>query len=317
MGDVFRFSCTACGACCNSPPSLYLNELLEQSAHFVLIPTFMFGYKVGPKDEHLRRTLAQRAHVDPGKDPEAFEQSVRTFTAESVAYGPPFPGGRNGEVLKISLMGLDAFTGEPCPKRAEDGRCQHYEGRPLICRAVPVHPFLTGPYRVQGLERFVRKGQQRGFKCDTSDEAPPLLDLENGKILDPDLRDAWLASRRGREGDDMGRIRSTTLNAYLAVRRAVRLSDKAMMELIIHHSLTGAGLSFGLRDVLDAARRARLLTDEELIRICENQIRLVDEIYPHLPEVTPRVITLSEGKTLKEGLSLETWRLSDLLDDLD
>lgn len=114
-----------------------------------------------------------------------------------------------------------------------------------------------------------------------------------------------------------GPIRSTTLNAYLAVRRAVRFSDKAMMELIIHHSLTGAGLSFGLRDVLDAARRARLLMDEELIRICENQIRLVDEIYPHLPEVTSGAIALSQGETLKERLSHETWRLSDLLDDLD
>jgi len=315
MSDLFRFSCTACGACCNSPPSLYLNELLEQSAHFVLIPTFMFGYKVGPKDEHLRRTLAQRTGVDPGKDPEAFEQSVRTFTAESVAYGAPFPGARNGEMLKISLKGLNAFTGGPCPKRAEDGRCQHYEGRPLICRAVPVHPFLTGPFRVQDLERFVRRGQPRGFKCDTSDEAPPLL--ENGKILDPDLRDAWLASRRGREGDDMGRIRSTTLNAYLAVRRAIKFSDNALLDLISYHGMSGVGLSFGLRYVLDAARRARLLTNEELIRICENQIRLVDEIYPRLPEVTPGVIALSEGETLKEGLSHETWRLSDLLDDLD
>ena len=315
MSDIFRFSCTACGACCSSPPSLYLNELLEQSAHFVLIPTFTLGHRVGPKSDLLRRSIAEQSGVDPKEDPAAFEQSVRTYTAESAAYGAPFPGAKNGELLKISLMGLDAFTGEPCPKRGGDGRCQHYEGRPLICQAVPVHPFLTGPYRVQDLERFVRRGQRRGFKCDTSDEAPPLL--ENGKILDPDLRDAWLASRRGREGDDMGRIRSTTLNAYLAVRRAIKFSDKALMDLINYHGMSGVGLSFGLRDLLDAARRARLLTDEELIRICESQIRLVDEIYPRLPEVTSMVIALSEGDTLKEGLSHETWRLSDLLDDLD
>lgn len=315
MRDVFRFACTACGACCSSPPSLYLNELLEQSAHFVLIPTFTFGYKVGPKGENVRRSLTQRTGVDPTKDPAAFEQSVRAYTSESVAYGTPFPGGKNGEHLKISLMGLDAFTGKRCPKRAEDGRCQHYEGRPLICRTVPVHPFLTGPYRVQDLKQFIQKGQMRGFKCDTSSEAPPLL--EEGRILDPDLREAWLASRRGREGDDMVRLRSTTLNAYLAVRRAVRFSDKAMMDLINYHAPSGVGLSFGLRDVLDAARRAGFLTDQELIRICENQIRLVDEVYPGLPDITPGVIALSGGENLKEGLSQETWRLSDLLDELD
>lgn len=316
MSDIFRFSCTACGACCSSPPSLYLNELLEQSAHFVLIPTFTLGHRVGPKSDLLRRSIADQSGVDPKEDPAAFEQSIRTYTAESAAYGAPFPGARNGELLKISLMGLDAFTGEPCPKRGGDGRCQHYEGRPLICRTVPVHQFLSGRYRAQTLARIIEEGRRsRGYQCDTSSEAPAFL--ENGKILDPDLRDAWLASRRGREGDDMGRIRSTTLNAYLAVRRAIKFSDRALQDLIDYHAMSGVGLSFGLRDLLDAARRARFLTDEELIRICENQIRLVDEIYPHLPEVTPGVIALSEGGTLKEGLSHETWRLSDLLDDLD
>lgn len=298
-----HFACTACGACCNTPPSIYLNELLEQSEHFIFFPLIYPGNKARKSDKWMGEALAERTGVDPRLHPGDFEKSVQNHLVECATHSADLPGGKNMS-FRIMLNGLEYFRRLPCPQRGAAGQCEHYEGRPLSCRTTPLHPFLTGVYRGRHVDTVVRKRQlTHDYKCDLSEEAPLLV--KDGQIMDEEMKAAWTACRKGRPEDDMNLLRKATLATYLSVRRVWKVTDRHLWDLMTNDWDRRPGLAFGLSFVLLAALRTGFYTRAEALQICENQIRQLDIMIAQMDDSAPMILDLSEGSSLKDELVFE------------
>ena len=85
--------------------------------------------------------------------------------------------------LMISALALDMGTGK-CAALG-DNMCGVYDRRPLSCRSVPLHYSRVGSRAATDLKAFV---ETAGYRCDTSDAAPVILD--NGQIIAPEIKAA-------------------------------------------------------------------------------------------------------------------------------
>lgn len=170
MSEVRRFACTQCGACCNRSPEVELSEAAALADMFVF--RLMF------------RLYRMPQAPAGGTDSELFYEKKRLLAAHAARKYPKkaMRGGKASEVtnyLMISAIALETTPGR-CAALS-DGRCSIHERRPLGCRTVPFHYSRPGGLAATDFDAFVSTA---GYRCDTSENAPLLL--EASRIVDPE-----------------------------------------------------------------------------------------------------------------------------------
>ncbi len=163
----YALACTACGKCCNSPPSMSLAELLRHGERFVGC------LAIGRRP--VRR--AGEPTLDAA-DAVAIHELSQTLFHRSAAFGADW--------IVLTLRGYDYPSLGRCPALADDGRCTlHEAGKPAMCAAVPLDPLLPDRLQTLVLEGRRESAQWLGADCIrttvTANAAPLVLE---GKVAD-------------------------------------------------------------------------------------------------------------------------------------
>ncbi len=256
MSDVRRFACTLCGKCCNRSPEVELSEAAGLADMFVF--RLMFRLYSLPR-------VPERA--SPGGS-ELFYQKKRLLEAHS-ARKSPIKLMRAGKAvdafcyLMISALAVDSSPGA-CAALSS-GRCSIHDRRPLGCRTVPLHYSRAEGLALADLEAFVA---MPGHDCDTSEEAPPIL--EDGRIVDPQIlqarADALELAKRDRSWKE----------AIVRKMKASRSGDPALPSLSEVEANSGwAALTSSMLVAWEIAAEEGLMTREEVRALVELQLERI------------------------------------------
>jgi Fe-S-cluster containining protein len=222
MSGVRRFACTQCGKCCNRSPEIELSEAAT------LADVFVF---------RLMFRLYQLPHApkrNASGNPETFYQKKRLLAAHAARTNRSKVM-RDGKAVEctnyLMISALAADTAPGACTALSLGRCSIHARRPLGCRSVPIHYSRAEGLAASDFDSFIATP---GFRCDTSDEAPPFL--QGGRIVDSGTLQAradalalaerdrpWKEEivrqmRKSRSGDDrLPTFRDLEANAHLAV----------------------------------------------------------------------------------------------------
>ncbi|WP_201642082.1 hypothetical protein [Paraburkholderia metrosideri] len=151
MVNAFSFACSACGKCCNSPPSMTLAELFMHRDRF--IGCLAIG-RVSRKRQGERLRVGHHESVLDDTDIAEFASIADTLLYQA------------GETFSIATQGYDYPSVGRCPALEEDGRCAiHFAGKPVTCEVVPLDPLV--PDRLQHLVLAARNqsGAYFGANC--------------------------------------------------------------------------------------------------------------------------------------------------------
>lgn len=265
----FRFACTQCGKCCDSSPSIFLNEIEEQADRILFRPSLRIEQV--PRSEQTFSQVVAGMDVRP--DPESVSKSLQAYRLRQKSYGTPIGGKLLGHkaIAYLSITDLSAGHLRQCPFRGADMSCEIHAEKPIICRSVPLPEMPRGPALKEALEKFVSKP---GYECDTSESAPFLV--ENGRIVSEDYREARAQLSRGRLEEDLSWIPRATA-ASLAYYTAFTGLDHLRLVRIVASGEGGTGFAvpfglvlFGMVDSghVSPEEGASILSRQE--RACEN-----------------------------------------------
>lgn len=169
MQSDFRFSCRACGKCCNGPPMLSVREMYEHLDDFVLSASIIVQPSKVPSS--LDATWRERVRLTIGR---VIELGSMTFPAR-------------GHEMVATLSGVILQEHKRrCPVLASDNRCGIYDTRPNTCRYLPGQHLLPLDRQEVAFRDF-RK--QMRDNCDWSANAP--LIYRDNRFVDVGMSDAF------------------------------------------------------------------------------------------------------------------------------
>ena len=162
---MISFRCTACGACCNSAPSLSLPELFHHQRRFI-------------------GTLA-----------------IRRFSPFETFADEPFETVSGPTGPELVLLAAQAFDEPPrgrCPALGADQRCTlELDRKPSQCRAVPLEPLLPDAKQLEILGVRGREAAYMGASCVQPGESAGHLPLVvERRVVDAEALAALAARRR-------------------------------------------------------------------------------------------------------------------------
>ncbi|OLL32277.1 hypothetical protein BTH42_07455 [Burkholderia sp. SRS-W-2-2016] len=254
MVKTFSFSCTACGQCCNSPPSMTLAELFRHPDRF--IGCIAIG-------RVARRRPGDRLRVG-GYETVLDDSDCAEFDAlgEALLY-------RAGDTFSIVAQGFDYPSLARCPALADDGRCAiHLHGKPLTCEVVPLDPLVPDSLQYLVLAERARSAVYLGSACiqeGKRDDAPLLVD--QGHVADRDAREALARRRRALELE-----REVWTQAVFDALRADLFDSPAALARIPSGGFLTISLVPALLTVAAASERSRQLC----IDYIDSQLRLIE-----------------------------------------
>lgn len=213
MVNAFSFACSACGKCCNTPPSMTLAELFRHRDLF--IGCLAIG-RVPRKREGERLRVGSHESMLDATDIAAFDSIADTLLH------------RAGETFSITMQGYDYPSVARCPALEDDGRCAiHFSGKPVTCEVVPLDPLV--PDRLQHLVLAARNQGSAYFGANCIQEGEHVdaaLLVADGDIVDTGAKDALTRRRSalGKEREVWGRavfesLRKDLFNSPAALAR--------------------------------------------------------------------------------------------------
>ncbi len=177
ISDV-HFACTACGRCCDSPPTFTLGEAMELYGDFILTIRLagpIADARLPASSPVVTAYRVQRTHLSA--------HGALTFQLDTAE-------GRTYEtILQIYAGAIRAGNDDPCGMLQPDGLCGIYDRRPQRCRTVPFDYWLAEPIAVPTGAQRLDAALKRGWKCDVS-EAAPVVATEGVFMAGP-YRDAY------------------------------------------------------------------------------------------------------------------------------
>jgi Fe-S-cluster containining protein len=268
-----RFACTACGKCCNSGPEMELSEAAPLADKFIT-------------SLHFRIWALPLSVAARGAAASNLEEHRRQLSHFSVREKKDRAKGRS-LYLTISARTVDREKGR-CPALV-DKRCGIYDKRPLSCRAVPLHFSKPDSLLGAALDSFVRTP---GYMCDTSSNAPVLLDGE--RVMDASVqqsREGGLALAKSDLAwkkkilslmDDPDRAQAAGLPTY---------------ESVLRNFDAGYGSSVSMLAAWRVARDLGMISPKSLQDICEKQIVLIEAEIAHAAnlDVAARLADMLSG----------------------
>ncbi len=244
----YALACTACGKCCNSPPSMSLAELLRHGERFV--GCLAIGR------QPVRRAGAVEHALDAA-DTAAIDELSQALFHRSAAFGSDW--------IVLTLQGYDYPSLGRCPALADDGRCMlHETGKPAMCAAVPLEPLLPDRLQMRVLEGRRESAQWLGADCirRKAEEGVPLV-LE-GRVADAGA----LVRFRGALAFERGIWRDAVFASF----------HEAAADLRGAFARLGADghLTVSLVPALTAAARVSSRCRELCVAYIDNQIALIE-----------------------------------------
>ena len=237
--DGFAFQCTACGACCNSPPLLSLPELFRFQRIFV---GCLAVRRLNAGSETARHALLDRL---------AFRVTGLAGTTH----------------VAITPQGYGFESDAHCPALQTDGRCAlHMEGKPAQCLAVPLDPLV--PNQSQGSVLRERLGDAAFHRagCLSEAEAPASGLTLGANVVDEDFSGALTKRRAGLAAD--ARVWGSDVFAMLGRDPAALLAIPrgGFMALSMAPALMAvAGISPACRGRCESFLHAQLALIEEAV----------------------------------------------------
>jgi Fe-S-cluster containining protein len=157
MDSEIGFDCNACGKCCNTPPAMSVPELFLHRDRF--IGTLAVG--------RVRR-LPQGSRIAEGEGSRVLdeEDAQALMALQDAIFHRPDASNRSGHVLSLVTQAYGYPSLERCPALGDDGNCAiHRQDKPLMCRVVPLDPYL--PDRLQDSVLLNRRtaGAWMGASC--------------------------------------------------------------------------------------------------------------------------------------------------------
>jgi len=202
---VVSFHCTACGACCNSAPTLSLPELFHHQTRFI-------GTLAIRRIEPLRvgAPWGSLGAVADAEDVAAFE----ALTAELCE---PVQGPAGRELVHLAVQAFDEPLLGRCPALGSDQRCSaHADRKPLACRAVPLEPLLPDRFQDSVLAERAKDAAFWGASCIALGPREGFLPVvRERRVVEPEAALA-LASRRRELAEDRRRFGSAVFEMLRA-----------------------------------------------------------------------------------------------------
>lgn len=130
-GDI-GFHCNACGKCCNSPPAMSVPELMLHGDRFI-----------GSLTIGRVRRLAVGSRIEEGDRFHRLdaEEAIDLSALQDRLFHDPEDW--SGVVYSLLTQAFDYPSLARCPALADDGGCAiHGPDKPLMCRVVPLDPYL-------------------------------------------------------------------------------------------------------------------------------------------------------------------------------
>jgi hypothetical protein len=183
----FTFSCTRCGACCNSAPQLSLPELFHHQHRFI----GCLAIRRVPRLRPGAPWSAEPALVADDADCEANE----ALAAELLL---AVPGPSAGEFVLVAAQAFDDPSSNSCPALGADQRCSvQGDRKPKNCLAVPLEALLPDRMQAPVLAQRGREAVFLGASCIARGPRPGYLPLvSGGRVVGPDALAALAARRR-------------------------------------------------------------------------------------------------------------------------
>lgn len=192
---VVSFHCTACGACCNSAPTLSLPELFHHQTRFI-------GTLA------IRRIAPLRVGAPWGAAGTlADADDVAAFDALTEELCEPVQGPTGRELVLLSVQAFDEAALARCPVLDSEQRCAvHADRKPLACRAVPLEPLLPDRLQEPVLAERAKEAAFWGASCIALGRREGHLPIvDERRIVDAQAALA-LAARRRELADDRRRF---------------------------------------------------------------------------------------------------------------
>ncbi|MFT4065717.1 hypothetical protein [Paraburkholderia sp.] len=254
MVNTFSFACSACGQCCNSPPSMTLAELFQHRDRF--IGCIAIG-RVARRRPGEKLRIGRYETVLDEADCAAFDTLADTLLH------------RAGDTFSITAQGFDYPSLARCPALADDGRCAiHLHGKPLTCEVVPLDPLVPDSLQHLVLAERAQDAAYLGSACiqeGKRDDAALLV--EQGRLVDRLARDALARRRRALEQE-----RFIWTQAVFEALRADLFDSPAALARIPAGGFLTISLVPALLTVAAASARSRALC----IDYIDSQIALID-----------------------------------------
>jgi Fe-S-cluster containining protein len=253
MVNAFSFACTACGKCCNTPPSMSLAELFTHRDRF--IGCLAIG-RVPRKRQGERLRVGRHERVLDAADIAAFDS-----IADTLLY-------RAGDSFSITTQGYDYPSVARCPALRDDGHCAiHFSGKPLTCEVVPLDPLVPDTLQHLVLAARTQSSAYVGANCiqeGERDDAP--LFVDGSRIVDANAQNA-LTRRR----DALAKEREVWGQAvFESLRQDLFNSPAALARIPVNGFLT-ISIVPALLAVAGTSARCRELTVDYI----DSQIALI------------------------------------------
>jgi Fe-S-cluster containining protein len=199
MASTIGFHCNACGKCCNTAPAMSVPELFRHRDRFI-----------GSLAVGRARRLAPGVRIAEGEGAHLLdeEDAAELAALQDAVYHQPVAARRAAHVVSLVTQAFEYPSPGRCPALAGDGNCMiHREDKPLMCRVVPLDPYL--PDRLQRSVLINRRSSAAylGASCIEPGTEPPYRPLvQHKRVADPafgaDLqrRRAELAQEKQRWG---------------------------------------------------------------------------------------------------------------------
>ena len=238
MGSDVHFACTGCGKCCDTPPTVSIQEGLALYRELILTIK-MAGPIIDPRLPATHTAVVgyriHRAHLQ-AHGAETFD--LRIDAAHSFE-----------ATLQIYATGIRAGQDDPCPLMTDDGLCSIYETRPQRCRAVPFDYFLPEPACVANGAERLRAAVARDWKCDITDQAP--IVAQDHAFTPGQARDAFTNGLALMDGQ------APALAVVSGIFQQKLREDPALVARVATGLARGEAIDFSFLIVLDALHELR------------------------------------------------------------
>lgn len=277
--NTFHFGCTGCGMCCTAPPSIYLEEILEQSRHFILNADIRCIAVLDPEDP---AKISQFAAIYPGQ--RVGDISVRralSAQARRVGLGRGIRVAQSifdsDECYLLVLLNPISLYPQSCPQRTVSGACAIHDRRPMKCALAPLDEAIPEHLSLRDICRTIDRLKARGGTCLTGPEAPALL--QNNAFIDPTTIELHrrLEAPKSIAMRELNRAAVQGMRQYIGFAQEIDETEaETMMQYMGTRRVEAQMITIApLLHCL--AVRTSHLTKDEAFQILSNQVALLEQ----------------------------------------
>ena len=299
QGMELKFGCTACGRCCNTGPSMVLEEALQLAGKFVLDAVIAVVARPGrSQGDRLLEWVEQFPDLLVGMadEPKDALRGALLDIGEAISEQGKCEGLDVSELMLADAEGHfilrfddPLHNGGSCPKRRGDGRCGIYEARPLKCRMAPLDELA--PEHILGAmgRGAIEITMQSGGECRTDSDQPVIW--RNGKLVDETMAEAYRRARTRKPA--MRRMDLEIIDEIVSYKAMeAGISIEASKELILQGAIHELRPHLPLTPALHRLASVGALSFADAGMILEVQTATIER---RMEEVSPDAVWTVDG----------------------